>query len=482
MANSIETKQRVIKSLFSMLFVAGVIGLALVTILTGDKQTVGIGLAGRPIDELWVLTCAALVFIMQAGFLCYEVGLARPIHATVVAIKNVVDWTISTVGFFTVGFAFMFGDSWSGIIGTDSFLLLGVSQQSVTVGGLTFFIFQLAFAGTAITLVSGSLVERTSMLAYSVIAIALAVFIYPIYGHWVWGDLLNTGNRPWLAELGFHDFAGGTVVHLLGAVVALMGILLVGPRIGRFNTDGTPNEMKGSNIPLALLGIIILWFGWWGFNGGSFLEFDGNVGRAVLVTNISAVAGLVGAGFTGYLYQKSYALNMKLVGGAIGGLVAITPGADVVTPVGAIVTGLLAGVIYSLGNDLLLRWGIDDALGVIPAHGFGAILGTLSLSVFAADGSFDRPVLQQLGIQALGVTVCIVWGVVTSFVFYGLIQMVIGLRMSPREEIVGFELESQVWPYGSRQTVQPSQPSTVPPSLVPQGASAQANGTHRGQP
>ncbi len=448
-----------------MLFVVVVVVLALVAAVSGDQGVFSLELAGQPIDELWVLTCAVLVFMMQAGFLCYEVGLARPIHATVVAVKNVVDWTISTVGFFCIGFALMFGESFAGIIGTDMFLLSGAADQASSVGGLTFFLFQLAFAGTAITLVSGSLVERTSMLAYSIIAIALAVVIYPIYGHWVWGNLLVAENQPWLAELGFHDFAGGTVVHLLGAVVALVGILLVGPRIGRFNSDGSPNEMKGSNVPLALLGIVILWFGWWGFNGGSFLRFDGNVGRAILVTNISAVAGLVGAGFSGYLFQKSYALNMKLVGGAIGGLVAITPGADVVTPVGALAVGLVAGVVYSFSNDFLLRMGIDDALGVIPAHGFGAIWGTLALAIFAADGSFgDRSVIAQLGIQALGVGVCIVWAAVTSFVFYGLTQLVIGLRMSPREEVLGFELESQVWPYKIR-----SKPNRQPPSAPPAG-------------
>ncbi len=407
-------------------------------------------------NQLWVLVSASLVFFMQAGFLCYEVGLARPVHASVVAIKNLVDWTISSIGFFLVGFGLMFGSSLEGLIGTDMFLLDGTFGRLIDnnadifgdeISGGLFFLFQLAFAGTAITLVSGSLVERTTVLAYSVIAVALAVVIYPVYGHWVWGNFVNGDNGAWLAELGFHDFAGGTVVHLLGATAAFVGIAMIGPRIGRFGPGGEVREMAGTSVGMTMLGVLILWFGWWGFNGGSFLTFNGSALMGIIVTNLAAVSGLIGAGLFAYLFQHRYSLNMKLAGGAIGGLVAITPGADVVTPLGAIATGLIAGVIYSYGNDWLLKRGVDDALGVIPAHGFCAAFGTVSLAFFSGAGTLERSRMEQFGVQLLGVAVCVIWAAFTSYAVYWFIQRFFGLRVSPAEEMTGFSLETTQWPY-----------------------------------
>ena len=451
---SIDKGAKKLRSIFSLLFLAGVIGITAVSVFdrTPLDKNVDLGDFVSQIDELWVLFAASLVFFMQAGFLCYEVGLARPVHTTAVAIKNLIDWGVSTVGFVTIGFAIMFGASGNGYFGQDLFLLDGIASAEVSVSGPTFFLFQLAFAGTAITLVSGSLVERTSLLAYSIIAIALAVVIYPLYGHWVWGNLLVEGNSPWLADLGFHDFAGGTVIHLLGATVALVGIVMVGPRIGRFGPDGEPKDLKPSSIGLALLGVIILWFGWWGFNGGSYLAFSRDAVGAIVVTNLSAVAGLVGSGAFATFFQKRFMTTMKLVGGALSGLVAITPGADVVTPVGALALGLIAGIVFSWGNDFMLKRRIDDALGVIPAHGGGAIVGTLGLAFVAEEGVFEVGMIDQFLIQLAGVIVCMFWAAGASYPVYWLVRRRIGLRVDPASEMAGISLDNPEWPYQDNDT------------------------------
>ena len=455
--NSIDRAQKRVKLGSSIAFVVMVVVVVALALAfgRGGNRVGGAAPGGNSVDNLWVLICAALVFFMQAGFLCFGVGLARSKHGATIATKNVIDWAIGGIGFFVVGFGFMFGASQLGVIGTGLFFLEDLSLQATTVSGVVFFLFQLAFAGTAITLVSGSLLERTNLLAYLAIAAVVAVIIYPIYGHWVWGNLLIEGNGAWLADLGFHDFAGGTVVHLVGAVVALVGVVMVGPRVGRFDADGKPQKMASSSVPLSQVGVFILWFGWWGFNGGSYLQFGIDAADAILVTNVSAIAGLVGAASTAYLFQGGYGLSLKLAGGAVGGLVAITPGADVVTPAGAIVIGLLAGIIYSFGNDLLLQLGVDDALGVIPAHGFGSILGTLALAVFAADGAFNRSWPQQLVIQLLGIIVCIIWAASTSLAAFSVIRAIIGLRVSPRAEISGIDLDAAEWPYGANGAAAP---------------------------
>ncbi len=448
--SSIDTKAQRIRSIFSLLFLAGVIGIAGISVFYRTPVDANLGSAGDILsrtDELWVLFAASLVFFMQAGFLCYEVGLARPAHTTAVAIKNLVDWGVSTVGFVTIGFAVMFGASGNGLFGQEFFLLEGLFATNITVSGPTFFLFQLAFAGTAITLVSGSLVERTSLLAYSIIAVALAAVIYPLYGHWVWGNLLVEDNSPWLASLGFHDFAGGTVIHLLGATVALVGIIMIGPRIGRFGPDGTPKDMQSSSIGLSMLGVIILWFGWWGFNGGSFLEFNRDAITAIILTNLAAVSGLIGAGAFAAFFQNRYMTTMKLVGGAVTGLVAITPGADVVTPIGAVALGLIGGIVFSWGNDFMLKHKVDDALGVIPAHGGGAIVGTLGLAFFAEEGTFADGMVNQFLVQLAGVVVCILWAGGASYPVYWFIKKRVGLRVSPVEEMAGISLDNPDWPY-----------------------------------
>ncbi|MFK7918524.1 MAG: ammonium transporter [Ilumatobacter sp.] len=430
------------RSVSSFIFVAIVLVLAIVAVVQpGSKISFEFGDKVNLIDELWVLFAAALVFFMQIGFLAYEVGLARPAHATVVAVKNVVDWTISSIGFTAIGFGIMFGSSVGGFFGTDLFALQGISDLSNTVSGPTFFLFNLAFAGTAITLVSGSLVERTTLLAYSIVAVAIALLIYPVFGHWVWGDFLNADNGAWLARIGFRDFAGASVVHLVGATVALVGLVIIGPRIGRFGPKGEVNEVAPSNVGFTMMGVLVLWFGWWGFNGGSHLALDGNVTSTIINTNLAGVSGLVAGGLWAYMFHGRYALNTKLVGGAIGGLVAITACANIVSPLSAVVIGLVAGIVYAIGHDWLLTLKIDDALGVVPAHGFGGIWGLLAVGIFGPSELFEQGRLVQIFIQLAGAAVAIAWAGGVSFIIYRIIQRFVGLRIAPSEELGGASLE-----------------------------------------
>lgn len=429
------------------LFVAlGVLIVVLALALPTSNDRLPAANLGNPVDEVWVLLSAALVFFMQAGFMTFGVGLAREGHATAVAMKNMTDWAVGSLAFFFVGFALMFG-SGEGYFGTDFFALSGLFDvTSGTISGPTFFLLQLAFAGTAIAIVSGSLVERTTFLAYVVLSAVVGLVIYPIYGHWVWAGLLQPGNEGWLASLGFRDFAGGTVVHTTGAWAALVGVTLVGPRIGRFRANGSIRIFESFSIPMTVLGTFILWFGWFGFNGGSALGLTADVPRIILVTNLSGVSGLFGAALYAYLVEDRVDMIGKMIGGALAGLVAITAGADVVGPLGAIIIGFVAGILYDIGYELLLRMKIDDALGVVPAHGLGGAWGTIALAIFAPTSALGRSNIEQLAVQTFGVFVNMAWVVVTTFILFSIMKRTIGLRVSPRREIGGVQLEDDDLP------------------------------------
>lgn len=404
-----------------------------------------------PINELWVLFAASLVFFMQAGFLLFEVGLARDVHAPAVAMKNLVDWVVGSLAFFFVGFAVMFGPG-DGFMGSLTWNIDELFSTQTTVSGPTFFLFQLAFAGTAITIISGSLVERMTFLAYVTFSAVVGLVIYPVYGHWVWGGLVANGSEGWLAAQGFHDFAGGTVVHTTGATAALVGVIMVGPRIGRFRPNGSVRVFEHSSIPLTAAGTLILWFGWFGFNGGSTLAFTPDVPRILMVTNLSGVAGLAAASLYAYLVEDRMDMISKMIGGGLSGLVAITPGADVVGPFGAIVTGLVAGVLYNLGYELLIKLRIDDALGVVPAHGLAGAWGTISLALFAPPTALGRSTIDQLSIQVFGLMVNLVWVGTTAFIGFYAIKRLVGLRVSPQREQRGVDIELDDLP---KQTFQP---------------------------
>ncbi|WP_119844802.1 ammonium transporter [Reichenbachiella sp. MSK19-1] len=390
------------------------------------------------IDHIWVLLSAALVFFMQAGFKAFEVGMVRAEHGNAVAIKNLIDWIIGSLIFLFIGFGIMFGKSSYGLIGTDLFFGIGVQDNPEGSGlGTIFFLFQIAFATTALTIVSGAMSERTGFIPYMTASAIVAVVIYPVFGHWVWGNLFYEDNPAWLADLGFIDFAGSTVVHSIGAWVGLVGIWIIGPRLGRFDSHGNPKEFKPANYSYSVLGLLILWLGWWGFNGGSQLALDGAVGDIILNTNIAgAAAGLV-AFFHCYWFQNRKDLYPKFLGGIIGGLVAITACCANVNHFGALAVGLTAGLVHNYGYDLILyKLKLDDPVGAIPVHGFCGVWGTLCVALFGQFGP-ETSRLTQLGIQALGVSVAFVFTITVSYVMFTLLKKTIGLRVSPDEEKYG---------------------------------------------
>lgn len=398
------------------------------------------------IDAIWVLVAAALVFLMQAGFKSLEVGLVRKIHIETVAIKNVIDWVIASIIFFIFGFGFMFGESFSGIIGTNLFAnmnLYNVSDGNAL--GVIFFMFQLAFAGTALTIVSGAMSERTGFIPYMTISVFIALIIYPIFGHWCWGNLFFANNTSWLADLGFIDFAGSSVVHSVGAWVSLAGLSLLGPRLGRFKADGSPAEIVPYRISYATLGLFLLWVGWWGFNGGSTLAFDNTVGPIILNTNIAAAAAALTAYFHCKLFQNKSGIYEKVIGGALGGLVAITASPHIQTPLTSIIVGFAAGLVHNFAYEFLLKKKIDDAVGAIPVHGFCGALGTLLVviapEIWMADGAFNfAGLLHQIGVQLVGIVVCFVWAFGASYLLFLLLKRTVGLRVSPDEERNGITL------------------------------------------
>ncbi|WP_109829290.1 ammonium transporter [Reichenbachiella versicolor] len=391
------------------------------------------------VDHLWVLVSTALVFFMQAGFKAFEVGMVRTEHSNAVSIKNIIDWIVGSLIFLFVGFGVMFGKSHLGFIGSDLFFGIGIQDNPEgSPLGTIFFLFQIAFATTALTIVSGAMSERTGFIPYMTASAFIAIFIYPVFGHWVWGNLFYENNPAWLADLGFIDFAGSTVVHSIGAWVALVGIWMIGPRLGRFDENGKPVHFKSSSYSYSVLGLIILWLGWWGFNGGSQLALDKAVGDIILNTNIAgATAGLV-AFFHCYWFQDRKDLYPKLLGGVIGGLVAITAPCAYVSHLDSLIIGAIAGLVHNYSFDFLLhKLKLDDPVGAIPVHGFCGVWGTLSVAFFG-DLAADVSRLEQLGIQLLGVVVAFVFTTSTSFLMFALLKKTVGLRVSPQEEKTGF--------------------------------------------
>lgn len=405
------------------------------------------------INMLWVIAAAALVFLMQAGFLVFEVGLVRVKNTMVTAMKNVGDWIVVSVAFFLVGFGLMFGHSLGGWIGVDLFLGEGIEGAKAAAGGAaslewSFAVFQLAFCGTAATIVSGAMAERTGFKAYLAFAFLMGALIYPIYGHWVWGGLyFGQGNEGWLYALGYRDFAGSSVVHGVGAWASLAGIKVVGPRLGRYGSDGRLNRMDSYNMGWSAFGVLLLWFGWWGFNGGSTLIVDQNVAPIIFKTNLAAaMSGL--AGFVhAAMFQRRQNIEEKFLGSVVGGLVAITACCDVVTPVGALLVGLAAGPIHNLAFDLVIkRWRLDDVVGAVPVHGACGVWGCLAVGLLGQQHLIPRPRIMQIGVQGLGVLVCFVFTYLAAWIAFRVLRATVGIRVDPMREIQGLALSSEEEP------------------------------------
>lgn len=388
------------------------------------------------VDVIWTLLGAALVYFMQAGFAMCEAGLTRAKNTGNILMKNMMDFCIGTPAFWLVGFGLMFGGS-GAFIGKLDPLIRG-SYQFGSLPTWCFVIFQTVFCATSATIVSGSMAERTNFKAYCLYSAMISLIVYPISGHWIWGG-------GWLSQLGFHDFAGSTAVHMVGGVTACIGAKILGPRIGKYDRDGKPKAIPGHNLTVAALGVFILWFCWFGFNGASTtaMSTDADLTKASLVymnTNLSAaIATCTAMIFTWVRYGKpdvSMTLN-----GALAGLVAITAGCDQVSPVGAFFIGLFAGILLCVSVDFFDRIAkIDDPVGAISVHGACGAMGTLCVGLFATDGGlFYGGGIHYFLIQLLGVASVMLWVIITMTIIFKVIDKLVGLRVPADIEIEGLD-------------------------------------------
>ncbi|MFP4176986.1 MAG: ammonium transporter [Candidatus Brocadiia bacterium] len=402
------------------------------------------------IDTVWMLVAAFMVFFMQAGFAMVEAGFTRAKNACNIIMKNLMDFSVGSLAYWAVGFGLMFGASQAGLFGGDGFFLsAGDPSTSDGLWQIAFWLFQVVFAATAATIVSGAMAERTKFVGYLAYSVVISGLIYPVVGHWIWGG-------GWLGELGMVDFAGSTVVHSVGGWAALVGAMILGPRDGKYATDGnrtTSRALPGHSIPLGALGVFILWFGWFGFNAGSTTAGTNlAIGTIAVTTNLAAAAGAVSAMFTVWAMLGKPDASMTL-NGALAGLVAITAPCSVVSPGAAIVIGLLAGFIVVNSVLLIDRvLHIDDPVGAVSVHGVCGAFGTLCVGLFAHPtyaesagmgelaGLFYGGGAGLLGVQALGVVSVLAWVAVTAAIMFVVIRATIGLRVTRDEELRGLDI------------------------------------------
>ncbi len=412
--------------------------------LADDPDPVADALRG--INTTWVLVAAFLVFFMQAGFALVEAGLTRAKNTVNIMFKNLVDFLFASIAFWLVGYAFMFGTSTGGFIGTTGFMIdpTGVADM-FGLPVMAFWLFQLVFAGTAATIVSGAMAERTQFVAYLIFSAVITSIIYPIAGHWFWGGgwLSTLGAAGFTDGANFRDFAGSTVVHSVGGWLALIGAIMLGPRLGRFTKDGKPLAIPGHSMALATLGVFILWLGWFGFNPGSQLAATGaNADAIALVavnTNIAAAGGAITAMITAWVIMRKPDLGNTL-NGALAGLVAITAPCAFVGPGASIVIGAIGGVIVVLGAIAMERAKIDDPVGAVPVHLMNGIWGTLAVGLFATDnGLFTTGSAGQLIAQVVGVLAYAAWCIVTGTALFAAIKATVGLRVTADEEMKGLD-------------------------------------------
>lgn len=385
------------------------------------------------LDTLWLLLAAAMVLLMQAGFCLLESGQVRGKNGINVAMKNIADFCVSGLLFWSIGFGCMFGASFYGLFGQ------GFADNSLdSPDRLAFLLFQLLFCGTAATIVSGSIAERASFAGYILVTVALSLFVYPIYGHWAWGGQLG-GAPGFLAKNGFVDFAGSSVVHGVGGWAALAATLFVGPRLGRFSKKR--HALRGQNLPLAACGLLILWFGWFGFNGGSTFSVDARLPLIILNTNLAAMSGGLIALILTWLIsrqpQAEYALN-----GIIAGLVGITAGCHALTPANACICGAVAGLVATIGHYLLAKVQIDDVVGAVSAHGIAGTWGTIAVALLGSQAKLGTGLTfwEQLAIQASGAIICAAFAFSVTFIACIVINRICPIRVSGRDELIGLNV------------------------------------------
>ena len=389
------------------------------------------------VDTLWVINCAILVFIMQAGFMCMESGLSRQKNSINVALKNAADFGVSVVIFWLFGFGLMFGKSFNGLFGTDLFFFaINISEYQ------TYFVFQAMFVATAATIISGAVAERLKFIGYLVITVLATGIIYPIVGHWAWSSsyLGEAMNKGWLASIGFVDFAGSTIVHSVGGWIALSGILILGPRIGKFSI-ANKGKFTGSSFPLAVLGTLILWFGWFGFNGGSNGAMDDAVPLILINTFLAASFGLLTGLVISFLIHKKPD-PIYIVLGPLAGLVAITAACNSVNSLLAIIIGIIGSIIAIIVAKILDRFEIDDVVGAVPVHLAAGIWGTLAVGFFS-----DLEIIgtgltrfEQIKVQIIGIASIGAFSFIVSFILLKILNSFYPLRVSPLHEQVGLNI------------------------------------------
>lgn len=395
-------------------------------------------MSSQPIDILWVVVSASLVFLMQAGFLCLEAGSTRRKNNINVVVKNIADLGVSVLCFWMFGFALMFGHSASSWFGTRP-LMPDLGQGEVEL--VAFFLFQVMFCSTAVTIVSGAVAERMRFDSYLVVSVLVSGLIYPIYGHWVWNGLDRGTSSGWLGQLGFVDFAGSTVVHSVGGWVALATVMTLGPRLGRFSTKRNRQAMMGYDMPLALLGVLLLWLGWFGFNGGSTLALNGQVPGILANTVLAGAAGLLTPIALNLPRGKPVPV-MAVMNGSLAGLVAITANCHTVSAAAAVLIGVIGSLVMLLTERWLYRLQIDDVVGAIPVHLGAGIWGTLALALLGdpelIGTGLDRAT--QLRVQLLGVGTAGLWAFGISLGALSLLQRLGSIRVSRKHEQIGLNV------------------------------------------
>jgi Amt family ammonium transporter len=391
---------------------------------------------------LWILISGILVFFMQAGFTLLESGMTQSKNAVNIAMKNFMDISVATITFWIIGYGLMYGAKTAGIIslGSDIWFNPGAGAHDV--------FFQLVFAATAATIVSGAIAGRTKYSTYIIFTVFMTAIIYPISGGWQW-----YGDGAWLADMGFIDFAGSSIVHAVGGVAALVAAIMVGPRLGKFGKDGSVNAIPGSNLLLGTLGVFILWLGWFGFNGGSQLAWGGDdsvyASAVVMATQIAAAAGGLGALITSWIWFGKPSLSQTL-NGCIAGLVSITAGCGNMTFGGALFAGLVGGILVVASIEFVeKKLKIDDAIGAFSAHGTAGVWGTIVIGLWGvADpmdastgiGLFNGGGAEQLGTQFIGAISYVAWAAVMTAIVLGILKATIGLRVSEEVETKGLDI------------------------------------------
>ncbi len=388
------------------------------------------------INTIWTLIAAMLVFFMQAGFTMVETGFTRAKNAGNIIMKNLMDFSLGSIAFWIFGFGLMFAGNGLFIGGLDLFTK---GDYSSTIPSAAFIIFQTVFCATASTIVSGAMAERTKFSSYCICSVILSAVIYPISGHWIWGG-------GWLSQIGFHDFAGSTAVHMLGGVAALVGAKILGPRIGKYSKSGKSKAIPGHSLTLGALGVFILWFCWFGFNGGSTVSMTGNAVKTasniLITTNISAAVATVTVMIITWIRYKKPDVSMTL-NGSLAGLVAITAGCDQVSPTGSFFIGLIAGFVVVFGIEFIEKIiKIDDPVGAIGVHGMCGAIGTILVGVFSTQkGILYGGSFKFLGVQIIGVLSVAIWVGITMTIVFKIIEKTIGLRVTKEEEIAGLDIE-----------------------------------------